>query len=199
MYRTETKIAAMPLAVFLARYRAPERFLPYCKACKNYGALWSCPPLGIEADAFFAGFSQAHLVAVKVLYDARTIAAADTPDKVRAVTMESLQSVKKRLFAAMLETERAAPGSRGFSSGGCHLCSACTRPAGKPCRQPQTMRYSLDAFGFDLTRIAQDALGIELQWPKEGLPAYYTLIHALLTRTKAPDCLRFVAAARFDA
>lgn len=199
MYHTEAKTAAMPVREFLTRYREPERFLRYCKDCKNYAALWSCPPLALEGTVAFSSFSRVHLVGVKVIYDAGTIAAADTAVKVRAVTFESLQSVKRRLFEAMLTAEQSQPGSRSFSSGGCHLCAVCTRPEGKLCRQPQKMRYSLDAFGFDLTRIAQDALGIELQWPKSGLPAYYTLVHALLTKDEAPDCLRSVAARRFDA
>ena len=196
VYHTETKTAVMPFADFLTRYREPERFLPYCKACRNYGALWSCPPLEVDANAVLAGFAKAQIVAVKIVYDAQTIAEADTAEKVNAVTFKSLQAVKSRLFEAMLEAEAQSPGSRSFSSGGCHLCASCTRPEGKPCRQPQRMRYSLDAFGFDLTRIAQDALGIELQWPKQGLPAYYTLVHALLTKESA-DCLRDVAKLEF--
>ena len=43
------------------------------------------------------------------------------------------------------------------------------------------MRYSLDAFGFDLSAITNDLLGIEIQWCKDRLPDYFTLVHGIMT------------------
>jgi hypothetical protein len=48
------------------------------------------------------------------------------------------------------------------------------------------MRYSLDAFGFDLTAITKDLFQIEIIWCKDRLPEYFTLIHALLTKEPVP-------------
>ena len=77
------------------------------------------------------------------------------------------------------ELEQQVPGSVSLSSGGCNLCPACSRQRGVVCRSPETMRYSLDAFGFDLTAIAHDMLGIEIQWCKDRLPDYFTLVHGI--------------------
>ncbi|WP_155943541.1 hypothetical protein [Mitsuokella sp. oral taxon 131] len=44
---------------------------------------------------------------------------------------------------------------------------------------------SLDSFGFNLTAITEERLGIKLLWGKGRLPAYYTLIHALLEKKPA--------------
>ena len=49
------------------------------------------------------------------------------------------------------------------------------------------MRYSLDALGFDLSALTSDLLGIELQWAKESLPPYYTLINDFLLPAKAME------------
>ena len=49
------------------------------------------------------------------------------------------------------------------------------------------MRYSMDAFGFDLSAITKDMLGIEILWCKDRLPEYFTLIHGILTMDKVPD------------
>ena len=49
------------------------------------------------------------------------------------------------------------------------------------CRQPDKMRYSMDAFGFDLSAITKDILGIEILWCRDRLPEYFTLIHGLMT------------------
>jgi hypothetical protein len=51
------------------------------------------------------------------------------------------------------------------------------------------MRYSIDAFGFDLTAITKDLFDIDIQWCKDGLPKYFTLIHGLLTKSKVNDRL----------
>ena len=51
------------------------------------------------------------------------------------------------------------------------------------------MRYSMDAFGFDLSAITKDMLGIEIIWCKDRLPDYFTLIHGILTMEKVPEKL----------
>ncbi len=70
--------------------------------------------------------------------------------------------------------EEQIPGSISISSGGCNLCNECNRKDGLPCRQPDKMRYSLDAFGFDLTAITKDMFDIDILWCKERLPDYST-------------------------
>jgi methionyl-tRNA synthetase len=63
--------------------------------------------------------------------------------------------------------------------GTCPYCGGapCARIEGKPCRHPSKVRPSLEAFGFDMGKTAQDLLGLEIKWSHdEFLPEYLTLI-----------------------
>ena len=53
----------------------------------------------------------------------------------------------------------------------------CARIDGKPCRHPDKVRPSLEAFGFDISKTAKDLLGLEIKWSKGDLiPEYLTLV-----------------------
>ena len=185
MYQTTLTKNVMKLTDFCQRYQHREKYLAYCRECPNYEQRWSCPSLSFEPDAYLARFDTIELVGARIDLDAAAIAAADTPKKIKDTSWEILHTVRTDLANRLLKMEKLVPGSISLASGGCTWCTACTRPSGQPCRQPERMRYSLDAFGFDLTAITQEQLGIELQWCRDRLPDYYTLIHALLTQ--GPD------------
>ena len=85
--------------------------------------------------------------------------------------------------------ETRMPGSRSLSSGGCGLCEACARKENLPCRRPEEMRYSMDAFGLDLTTITKDVFHIDILWCRDRLPEYFTLIHGLLAKEPVPGTL----------
>ena len=103
--------------------------------------------------------------------------------------MEIVSAVKRAADERLRKLEARIPESLSLSSGGCILCENCTRKEGKPCRQPDKMRYSLDAFGFDLSAITKDIFHIEILWCKGSLPKYFTLIHALLAKQPVPEKL----------
>ncbi|MFQ8759612.1 MAG: DUF2284 domain-containing protein [Intestinimonas sp.] len=69
MYRTEVKVAALPVAEWMKRYCFPGRFLHSCKQCPDYGRVWSCPPGVPEAGDYLGAYRMAHIIGVKVLYD----------------------------------------------------------------------------------------------------------------------------------
>ncbi len=181
-YHTTITTNSLPMSDFIRKYQDQEKFMAYCRECPNYNTLWSCPPLSFDANELLKGFNYIQLVAVKVIYDEKTIRSADTPEKVKEITTNSLREVRTRLAESMLSLEQEFPGSISLSSGGCQLCEHCKRLDNLPCCLPEKMRHSLDSFGFDLTAITAELLQIELKWPKNGLPEYYTLIHALLTK-----------------
>lgn len=180
MYRTELYQQDIAMADFIAKYQDIDKFMAYCRACPNYDVRWSCPSLSFEVGDFLAKYDRVHLVGLKMTYDAETIRSADTPEKVKSVTWDTLFVEKRALEETLLVVESEHEGSQALSSGGCHYCDACARTEGKPCIYPDKMRYSLDAFGFDLTAITADRFGIDLCWSQGALPPYYTLIHALL-------------------
>ncbi len=182
MYHILTTINSEDLAEFIRKYQHQEKFLDFCKNCNNYNSRWSCPPLKIDVNQFLLNFDYVYVIGVKIIYDAETITMADTTEKIKAITTQSLREVKKSLSNTLLALEHQIPDSISLSSGGCNICEHCKRYDDLPCQYPEKMRHSLDSFGFDLTEITSDLLQIELRWSKGSLPEYYTLIHALLTK-----------------
>lgn len=181
MYSTQVKTATLPVSRWLDSYCTPERFRDACRACPDYGRVWSCPPGVPDARTAFAPFRTVYLVGVQVDYAPETIAAADTPERTEALRQASYGVVKKQLLSTLLELEKAVPGSWTVAAGRCEQCDVCTRREGLPCRRPDRMRYSFSAFGFDLGKLAREQLGLELLWADRGLPAYNAAIAAFLT------------------
>lgn len=180
MYETELYQRDIAMGDFIAQYQDIDKFMAYCRECPNYNTRWSCPSLSFEVGEMLAKYDRVHLVGLKMTYDEETICDADTPEKVKSVTWDTLFVEKRALEETLLTVESEYAGSQALSSGGCHYCDVCARTEGKACIHPDKMRYSLDAFGFDLTAITADQFGIDLCWSKGALPPYYTLIHALL-------------------
>ena len=180
-YSVEFRKSSMPMADFRRRYQDRKKFIAYCRECPRYDTVWSCPPLGFDADEYLKRFSWMSVVGAKIVLDKKVIEAADTADKVKDTGWKILSKVKLELEDKMRHLEGQVPGSVALSSGGCNMCKECSRKEGKPCRMPEKMRHSLDAFGFDLSAITKDMLGIEILWCRDRLPEYFTLIHGLMT------------------
>ena len=163
--------------------------MAYCRECPRYDTVWSCPPLPFDVDDYLAEFGWVNVLCAKIILSERAIAEADTPQKIKTVGWEILLPVKLDMEEALRCMEQYIAGSVSLSSGGCNLCKVCSRKDGIPCRQPDKMRYSLDAFGFDLTAITKDMFDIDILWCKERLPDYFTLIHPILTKDEMVDDL----------
>lgn len=182
MYRSEVKVVTLPVDAWLADYYRPEIFIEACKACPNYGKIWSCPPLAQPTPTLAEPFSRIHIIAVKVIYAEQTRAQANTAEKANQIRSATYGKVKRAMLESLLELEKAIPGSWSIAAGECELCDSCARSKGLPCRMPERMRYSFSGLGLDITRIAHDILDIELLWQKDGLPEYNVAIAALLER-----------------
>lgn len=156
--------------------------MAYCRVCPNYNMVWSCPSLSFNVDDYLAEFNWVHVLCAKINLSDHIIVEADTPEKIKTVGWEILSEVKRDMDEKLRRMEKRIPGSVSLSSGGCRLCKACSRRDSQPCRQPDKMRYSLDAFGFDLSAITKDMFAIDILWCKDRLPNYFTLIHGLLTK-----------------
>ena len=186
-YSVKYRKNSIEMELFRQRYQDREKYLAYCQECPKYNTVWSCPPLQIDADDYLSKYAWVNVVGAKIILDPKVIEKADTPEKIRAEGWRIVTEVKQKVEAEMLKLELQLPGSIALSSGGCSLCRECTRKAGKSCRQPDKMRYSMDAFGFDLSAITKDMLGIDIIWCKDRLPDYFTLIHGILTMEKVPE------------
>ena len=185
-YSAKYRKNSMPLTEFRQKYQDREKYMVYCRECPNYNTVWSCPPLTFDVDAYLERFSWVNVLCAKIILSSQVIAEADKPEKIKTVGWEILLSVKLGMEEKLRRLEKHIPGSVSLSSGGCNLCKKCSRKDGQPCRQPDKMRYSLDAFGFDLTAITKDMFDIDILWCKDRLPDYFTLIHGILTEDEVP-------------
>lgn len=161
-YRIERFQKEMGVSDYLEGYVAIEEFLEYCKACPNYDAIWSCPPFDFDAEGCWRRFSRLQVIARKIYL----------PDGIsQEEGFRILGDLKSEMTRELFEMEATNPGSVSLSAGSCSICrneSGCTRPAGQPCRYPQTMRYSIEALGSNVGLTVQKLLGIQLEWMEEG-------------------------------
>ena len=84
-----------------------------------------------------------------------------------------------RIESELLDMERKYGGRSFAYIGKCLHCpnNECTRNCGTPCRHPEKVRPSLEAFGFDIAKTLAELFNIELLWGKDGkLPEYLVLV-----------------------
>lgn len=187
MYRAQVKAVTLPVTQWLEEFCSPGRFAEACKACPDYGRIWSCPPGVPAAREAFAPYERVHIVGVKVIYDEAARAAAVTPERTEELRRAAYGEAKAVLRESLLELEKVLPGSWSVAAGRCELCGRCSRADGEPCRRPERMRLSFSGFGFDLGRVAEELLGMPLLWAAEGLPEYHVAVAALLERGAQPE------------
>lgn len=181
MYRTEVRVETIKVSDWLENYCHPEKFLPLCKACPDYGKNWSCPPGVPEVERIVKDYEYAQIIGLKVIYDewVRREAMLD-PKREEHLRQQTYGKAKKEMLAALLALEKEFPGTRTIMAGKCELCQECARREDKACRHPQKMRYSYSGLGFDLGRIAQEILEMPLLWQNGGLPEYNVAVAAFL-------------------
>ncbi len=170
-YRSELHITRRSVEEYIARFHDAERIAGYCRACPNYGRSWACPPYDFDPEEVMRPYRFIHIVASRIYP-----AAADLPfsESGRLIIPE-----RRRLMSRLLHLEKLHAG-RSFSyMGSCLNCPAgtCTRLSGQPCRHPELVRPSLEAFGFDIGKSVEELFGFGLKWSNNGLiPEYLTLV-----------------------
>lgn len=173
---------------YIAEYRDCQKFIGFCKECKNYGTLWSCPPFDKEID--LSEYKFAYILGTKVLIDSKTRHSVDTVEQRTRLTYDILLDIRKVIDKKLLELEKQFQGSLAFYAGSCRQCedNICTRTQGLPCTKPQKMRSSLEAIGFDMGKTTSELLGIEMKWSTDNvLPEYFTLVSGFLTNHQSDD------------
>jgi predicted metal-binding protein len=162
---------------FIQRFRNEEVVGGYCRECENYGRSWGCPPFDFDVEERLRQYNNVLLIATKI-----------TPQKQGlpiSAAQELLIPERKRIDKRLLELEQEHNGLACSYVGKCYYCGdeSCMRTCGLPCRLPDKVRPSLEAYGFDVSRISRELLGIELQWGKDGLlPRHLVIVCALLYR-----------------
>ncbi|MDD4509984.1 MAG: DUF2284 domain-containing protein [Oscillospiraceae bacterium] len=157
------------------------KFYAFCRACKNYGVTWSCPPFAFDPMDLWHRYRTLRLYARMLVpnYPGQDIQAA----------ISALRKEKDASWKKLLGWESETPGSLALSAGFCSLCDSCARTSGEPCRAPERMRYSLEALGGDVGLSAEKYLGQPLLWIQNGnLPKHLMLVGALLLSDGKAGC-----------
>ena len=170
-YMTERYEAEIDAKLYIQRFRRADYFIEFCKQCRNYGNRYGCPPFESDPISNVETYSKVRIIGVKII-------PADKSLPLEAAN-ELMKPVILQLNNELLETEHSLDGlSFGFV-GNCPYCNGapCARIEGKPCRHPDKVRPSLEAYGFDMSKTAEDVLGLQIKWSNDNLiPEYLTLV-----------------------
>ncbi|MBK5254050.1 MAG: hypothetical protein JJE03_06305 [Peptostreptococcaceae bacterium] len=164
----------MSLQELLDNYFDLERIHGYCTECPNYGKLWSCPPFPFDVTVAFKGRTEikvnAWVLDLKILSD----------EQAAVLNLNTIYEMNYLI----LEEEQKTPSSFAFYADSCVICGAdsCSRLLDKPCRHIDQMRYTLEAFGIDVTKMIYEKLDIELKWSegKKKHPEQLVRVNALI-------------------
>lgn len=173
--------AQIDIPTYLEEYVDIPTFLECCRACPNYERTWSCPPYDFDVEAYWRRFARLKIFGTRLVFGKEETERAYTKEELDHILKETLGKEKERLSWEMEKREKEIPGSVALSAGSCSYCQSCTRPEGKACRQPERMRYSIEALGGNVGKTTSQLLGVELEWMEENrLPRHFTLINGLL-------------------
>ena len=173
-YFAEDFTRTVPAEYYINNFRDREKFLESCRECGNYGRSWGCPPFDFDTDALLAQYSKVLLVATKIY--------PQQHDLPIGASQQLIRPERIRLERRLLELEQHSGGRAFAYIGTCLHCQSdsCTRISELPCRHPDLVRPSLEAFGFDISRTVSELFGIQLLWESDGLiPEYLTLVCGL--------------------
>lgn len=158
-------------------------FLECCRACGNYESVWSCPPYTFDPEDYWKRYRTLQLFGIKICFPASMTERVYEKAELDKLVDEVLWAERSKLTAELFEREKQYPGSVSLSAGSCRSClpGRCTRPEGKPCRQPEQLRYSIESLGGNVGLTVTRYLKQKLLWMTEGrLPEHFILVCGLL-------------------
>ena len=182
-YQVTRLSAEIGVADYCARYVDPPRFLAYCRQCDAYGKVWSCPPYDFSVEELWQKYRRMQLFCRKLTFGPELRQRRYDKEQMGQLLRGTLYRERAYMERELFTLEAATPGSLALLPGSCHRCGEgnCTRREGKPCRDPEHLRHSLESLGGDVGRTASELLDTPLLWSSEGrLPEYLTLVAALL-------------------
>ena len=125
-----------------------EYNLEACKTgCPNYGLKWSCPPFSKVYDKLSERYKYAYILVFSTSMDKYM----DIKNKYLAIKAanSTLKSEIEKLSRKIEDNQ----GGYALLSGSCRLCKPCNKKLGKPCKNPDKMRYSMEATYLDVSSI----------------------------------------------
>lgn len=186
--RIEEFKTRIPVREYIDKYVDIEKFEEYCKECRNWEKIWSCPPFKFDPIDYWEQFDRFFVLGYKVFLEG---------EEERENWAIRLSEAKQKMMDYLFEMELMYIGGVSLAPGDCKICaeekgiiidddSYCSRSQEEPCRHPEKMRYSIEALGGDVSKTAEDLLGVTLKWGKNGeLPEYFVLVGGLIYSDKA--------------
>ena len=186
MFHCETQFYENTVTVkeFLEDCVDVPRFLGYCRQCSNFGKTWSCPEFSFDPLDFWKKYKTLRIIGLKII----------VPDSLREKTYDSqgkqeiiealLSGYKRQFDEYIYQEEKQTEGGMSLGGGTCMKCGSlpCSRISGEPCRQPNRMRYSIEALGGDVSKTVTKYLGQKLEWIEDGrLPKHFMLVGGVLS------------------
>jgi predicted metal-binding protein len=151
---------------FIEKFLDESASTRLCKGCENYGSKWSCPPFAKKVD--FQKYQNICVYLRRVENDG---------------ALEKTYYNSRKIFDEfMLAQESVKQGSLALFAGSCVNCplEKCARLDKKECPFNNKMRTSLEALGFDVSKIAKDVFNTEILWSSNNSqPTYTTLVAGL--------------------
>ncbi|MBR5118256.1 MAG: DUF2284 domain-containing protein [Muribaculaceae bacterium] len=173
-YDVEEVVAEVDRERYVREFRDVATFEACCQQCPNYGKRWGCPPFDHDTLQDLMPYNKVMIIGLKITPHDRKMPIEQVYDLMRP----ELERMNKRLIT--LEDEKNGM-AFGFV-GKCPYCNGapCARQQGKPCRHPDVVRPSLEAYGFNVSKTASELLGIDMVWSKDKtIPRYLTLVCGL--------------------
>ncbi len=128
------------------------KFRAFCEsnACGNYKKSWSCPPYAGEAEELIA-----HALTFPTAVVYQTIGEIED-----SYDIEGMFEVGKEhdVIAKKIKTYCKELGFLQYESigcGSCRTCGDCTAPKGEPCRLPDQLIVSIDAYTVYVAELAK--------------------------------------------
>nr|WP_306448885.1 DUF2284 domain-containing protein [Odoribacter splanchnicus] len=175
----------IPATKYIREYRDENKFIALCRECNRYNRCWACPPYNFDILSLISKYKYIYITGSQIIADSSYIQNISLGAEKDAVN-HLLTEVRLQLDPWLQQLETEHPGSLACYAGTCHLCpdGTCTRISHQPCRYPHLIRHSLESFGFDLIRTAEELLHIPLVWcDGTKFPDYLLLISGLFTNT----------------
>lgn len=183
MYTLEKTCGEISVQEFMEKHMDVEKFLTYCRQCKNYNKKWTCPSNDFDPVEFWQKYSTLKLEGTKIILSPEVRDKDYTREEMRELVEKIITAVRRDLDKHTYQWEQENPGSYALYAGSCRLCGSgvgrCTRGQGLPCRMPERARHAIESLGGNVMSLAEDVLHIEMKWAEAKLPEYFLLVSGL--------------------
>jgi len=179
-----------------------ENVRNYCRSCNKYGKVWSCPDLSINEIEYITNYDYCYVISSKVFINDLTkdfitnlIKNVASKYSDMNISMDNNSEIFSGIYYGLREyndniifgLEKIFPDAITLMSGRCLLCESCERTKNLPCQKPQLLRYSLEALGFNVSKIIENIMQDKIMWSNDCLPEFVTCVSALLSKKKISE------------